>query len=61
LIREHIGQAQFDELVKAQEEHYQKYFRFEEVEETNENADQEVDAKPVEEKIIEEKQQEGDK
>jgi hypothetical protein len=61
LIREHIGQAQFDELVKAQEEHYQKYFRFEEVEETNENADQEVDAKPVEEKIEEEKQQEGDK
>jgi hypothetical protein len=61
LIREHIGQAQFDELVKAQEEHYQKYFRFEEVEETNENADQEVDAKPVEEKIKEEKQQEGDK
>lgn len=61
LIREHIGQAQFDELVKAQEEHYQKYFRFEEVEETNENADQEVDAKPVEEKTEEEKQQEGDK
>jgi hypothetical protein len=61
LIREHIGQAQFDELVKAQEEHYQKYFKFEEVEETDQNADQEVDAKPVEEKIEEEKQQEGDK
>lgn len=61
LIREHIGQAQFDELVKAQEEHYQKYFKFEEVEETDQNADQEVDAKPVEEKIKEEKQQEGDK
>lgn len=49
LIREHIGQANFDELVKAQEEHYQKYFKFEEVEETSEVADQEVEAKPVEE------------
>ena len=61
LIREHIGQAEFDELVKAQEEHYQKYFRFEEVEETEDNADQEVDAKPVEEKAEEDKQQEGEK
>ncbi|AUD64320.1 hypothetical protein BK011_00935 [Tenericutes bacterium MZ-XQ] len=49
LIRKHIGQANFDELVKAQEEHYQKYFSFEEVEETSEVADQEVEAKPVEE------------
>lgn len=56
LIREHLGQANFDELVKAQEEHYQKYFQFEEVEETSEVADQEVEAKPVEEE-----QEESDK
>lgn len=28
-IRNHLGQENFDELVKAQEEHYQKYFSFE--------------------------------
>jgi len=42
LIREHLGQSNFDELVKAQEEHYQKYFSFEDVEETNVTADQEM-------------------
>lgn len=55
LIREHLGQSNFDELVKAQEEHYQKYFSFEDVEETNVTADQEIEAKPVEEE-----QDEGD-
>jgi hypothetical protein len=29
-IRNHLGQENFDELVKAQEEHYQKYFSFDE-------------------------------
>jgi hypothetical protein len=29
-IRDHLGQEDFDHLVKAQEEHYQKYFSFDE-------------------------------
>ncbi|MCD4827792.1 MAG: hypothetical protein K8Q99_08450 [Acholeplasmataceae bacterium] len=29
-IRDYIGQEEFDQLVKSQEEHYQTYFKFEE-------------------------------
>ena len=29
-IRDYLGQEEFDQLVKAQEEHYQTYFKFEE-------------------------------
>ena len=57
LIRQHLGQSKFDELVKAQEEHYQQYFKFEEISETNETADQEAEAKPIED----EQQEESDK
>lgn len=49
-IRDSIGQEDFDELVKAQEEHYQKYFRFEEP--TDDVQDQEIE---ILEDVIEEK------
>ncbi|AUD62250.1 hypothetical protein BK010_01060 [Tenericutes bacterium MO-XQ] len=61
LIREHLGQDNFDELVKAQEEHYQKYFRFDEVEQTDTPAEQEAEAIPTEETPEDDNQQESDK
>ncbi len=54
LIREHLGQDKFDKLVKAQEEHYQKYFRFDEEEQTDTPAEQEAEA------VLTEKNPEGD-
>ncbi|MDR4969351.1 MAG: hypothetical protein RG740_07010, partial [Acholeplasmataceae bacterium] len=33
-IREFLGNSEFDELVKAQEEHYKEYFKFNVEEET---------------------------
>ena len=45
-IRDYLGQEQFDELVKKQEEHYQQYFKFDEVEQTDETPEVEVDAEP---------------
>lgn len=45
-IRDFLGQEAFDDLVKAQEEHYQQYFKFDEVTEVEENSEIEVDATP---------------
>ncbi len=53
-IRVYLGQDAFDELVKNQEEHYQQYFKFEEVDETVENAEIEVDAEPITDEDIKE-------
>jgi hypothetical protein len=48
-IREHLGQEAFDELVNAQEKHYQNYFQFDEITEVDDNSDIEVSAEPKEE------------
>ncbi len=52
-IREFLGQESFDQLVKNQEDHYQQYFKFDEVEENTEHTENEVDAKPVDDQIDE--------
>jgi|SRR5690554_3633088 len=54
-IREFLGQEAFDQLVKNQEEHYQQYFKFDEVEESTEATEVEADAEPIVEEINEEK------
>ncbi|MFA5471014.1 MAG: hypothetical protein WCZ00_03780 [Acholeplasmataceae bacterium] len=54
-IREFLGQEAFDQLVKNQEEHYQQYFKFDEVEESTEVTEVEADAEPIVEEINEEK------
>lgn len=48
-IRKYLGKEVFEGLIKAQEEHYQQYFKFDEIEETDEIAPEEVEA-TIEEK-----------
>lgn len=42
-IREHLGAARFDELVAAQEQHYQDYFKFDENEQTEDQTNDQPD------------------
>lgn len=50
-IRDFLGNDQFDDLVKAQEEHYQAYFKFNEEPKAEETQDQ---IEPQEEVVVEE-------
>jgi uncharacterized membrane protein YraQ (UPF0718 family) len=52
LIREHMGNEKFELLIKAQEDHYQEYFKFNE-QQTEENTENQ--------EVIEEKNDNEDK
>jgi len=61
-IRNFMGVEAFDDLVRAQEQHYQEYFKFEEEEKIGDSSDQEMhqDENQIEDKEVKDSDNQND-